>query len=410
MQLVTSKNEINYKGTVSSTTMNEFVEDVHYDLSQLMSVATEHAITIPEHMKTLLRENYFVTRKIEALQATLANLANVHNGVAVHSFASDTNIVSQNNVTVDTVHGIAHADIQSTTSKVHLLDLSGKPMVPRALSVRVYETENPIADITDERLPFTYDQSADANLVKAFDGDIDTVWTREYRSPTATSLNVVMHIDLPTNIANHMRVNSITIDPCPEYSMTLHDIQYQTTTGNWYRFDTYPVDTQPTGQEPVPFDAISNIKFVMPRKDVTAVVLHFSQPTWFTEGTDRVFVYGFRNIDIDYVRFDNATTGKVRVKMQHPLGQSFHYIKSASAVWPETGIESGVSLALYTDPETQFPWPMGWPMGDDIQSNPELALPVGTKDIYIEASINCDATGTTPLISGIKVEYVSVDE
>ncbi len=396
MQLVTSKNEISYRGSVPSTTMNEFVENVHYDLSQLMDAATRHELAIPENMNILLRENYFIASKLTSLETMLTNLINANNGIITHTFTSDNDIVSSSNVTVDTSYGIAHMSAQSSTSKVHLLDQSGRAMLPKSLSVKVYESEFPIDNLTSASLPFAYDQSGDKNLLRAFDGSRDTVWTREYMSQAADELYIAIRIELPSNIANHMRANSITIDPCPQYSMTLLDIMYQTTAGNWYRWSTYPTTTQGVSEVPTAITTVTNTRFVMPRKDVTAIVLYFSQPTWFAEGSNRIFMYGFREIGIDYVRFNDTVTGKIRMAVRDPLSRSLKYVDSISAIWSETGIDTGVTFNLYTTPDGQTPWGIG-------ATN---ELPLGTKEVYVEASMKCDASGTTPLLGGVRITYV----
>ena len=394
MQLVTSKKLAQFRGPSMSKDINELIDNMHYDLTQLLGLANKHKVDIPNNQGMLMNENLFLNMKISALEQALSDIIATISGTRTltHTFTSSDNIVSSSNVDVDTTYGIAYRDIQHNVSKVYLKKVdTGDILLPKSLGMSVYESTSPFSDITADLSAYEVDE----DLTGAINGD--SAWQRvSVKSAAVSDVYAVIKLTLPQNIVNHMRVNSISLIPSPQFAYTLLDIQYKNGF-DWFRLPTYPTHEVAGQTVPDELTEFSSTQFTFPYVQATEIVIYLKQSNYIESGGDRLFIYGFRNIGVSYTRFDESSTCTVRVKFDIPNpSDSFQKITSITPMYGLGGIATGVSLKLYLDDSTTTETPLN------------TVLPVGTKSVYIEATIECGSSGISPLLNGIRMAYTTI--
>mgnify|MGYP000892875898 CR=1 FL=1 len=404
MQLITKKMEVPFRGPSSSKVFNEFIENIYYDLVQLFKTAQKHSIQIARDSEELLRENLFLQQKIaeledqlQTIQGSMANGTPENPNFLIQSLTDDTCVVSTTNIKHNSLFGVAHQDIKQKISKLNLRDLNGDVMVPKSLKVEVYESTSPI-NITDNNISQSLLVQNDS-ILNAFDDNPSTCWQQASMMPgSVEQVYALIHIEVPQNIVNHMRANMLVLEPSPEFGQSIMDIQYKTTT-QWHRLPEYPTENIGGNIKPVEFTRSTKEMFVFPHRDIVALRILIRQPHPIEIGNQRLFTYGFRNIGLYYTRFEEVQTGTIRIKIKHPQAhtKSFYKIYSAEPIFKKGGIKEVQDIKLYID-ESGPPQEFG-----------DFVLPSASQEeVYIEVDLACDATGASPLLSGIKLNYSSI--
>lgn len=390
MEPVSRKIEARFRGPTSSEDFNQWIEDNYFDLVQLFNASRKNKSSIEENLSFLLKENLFMQGKIEKLEGlieTMQESIDSSKGILSKSFYSIEN-VSENNCKIDTRYGIAHLDLdQIPISKVYLRDNFGKVFVPNSLNVSLYESYSPISNIRGKiELPIQEDKS----IINAFNGSKDSYWIRNhYTTESIDEVYAIIDIDLPRNIINHTRVNTIYLDPAPEFSFSILDILYSSS-DTWERLDTFPKMTD--GETPQEISDAGKLAFVFPYKDILKLRLYIKQNKWTPEGNNRIFSYGFKSIEVFFTRFkEESSSFTVRFDIPDP-SRSFSKILSVSTLPSKGGIKtnSGIETKLFLE--------------NGNTKNVNETLPSTTKTVYVEVSL-FPVEGVTPTISQLNIEY-----
>lgn len=401
MQPITQKLEDKFRGPANSASLNKWMSDVYYDLVELAEQASWHDYMLRDNFRIVLAENFSLQKKLNRLENLLETIQQnigTATGTLIHSCASSQPLVSSEGyspLTHNTHHNvIAMPAKHGTVSKLYLTSATGERHIPESLQCAIYVQEQPI-DIT---APSIIDANPDITEIRTreinhmFDGSMATWWhdVRTWPEPINTAYFVV-EIVLPANVINHMRANVITIDPTPLSSISLLDIQMFDTA--WHRLPTYPVD----GSSPIEIPEIGPIMFSFPTENVAAVRIYGKQPNWITSTSgNRMFIYGFRSIDINYSIYD---TSECRSRIRFTIPDTSKQFTSILSATPIAAVGSGDTLGLAEITGVYLP---------DSETKYELGepLPALTKQIDIELSLS-QLNGATPLISAVKIEYES---
>lgn len=387
MEITASKMQIDPHGNKLSKDINEFFNNVGYDLNALYALAAQHGIEIPRNYDILLRENISLERKINSLESRIDALADVKRVVSFYDTSSVEAVVD---CVVNTDYGYVARDTDEVISKIYVPGVNSN-FIPRTLGVKLYESTSTVADITT----YASGEVTDSNILMAFDGTPSTVWQRNSIQETnIDTLYAVLHLTLPTNIVNHMRVNSITLDPSPEYAFDIMDIQYKTAS-QWHRVSTFGNEEgTPTAHTSIPKEEL-----IFPKQDVTELVIYIRHTASTTESAHHVFTYGFKDIGINYKRFSEDNSGNVVVSVVHPGAEYFKKITDITVEYDRGGIVGTEVplLSLYSDFSSTRAY--GGASSD---------VPLNTKTIYIKAPLVCDDSGTSPMIKRIVVDHTSI--
>lgn len=314
MQPISSRNLNLYKGPSGSKEFNSIRNDLHHDLYTLFNIANSHEDKIKENMDVLIRENFFLQNRLSMLEQELEqakiNLRFKEQGLRrekdIQSFYTTDNIIliegDTHRTNIDTSYGIATIDVADHVSKVSYKGEDGKVIVPHTLEATLYES-NDSREFLDSTGLRDFYEVEDVDMTAVFDQDKNTFWTRTVTFPNEKSVTEVygiLHVKLPIDRLNDIHTNTVTINPYPEYSMDILDIQYKGYGDQWFRLPNYPIEQDEAGEDvPVAIKEAGKLIFTFPKREVTEMQIHFKQPYWFKSNAGRDFVYGFQNINVE---------------------------------------------------------------------------------------------------------------
>lgn len=312
MHPISQNNPNLYKGPSSSVEFNKLRNDMHYDLVQLYNVANRHDEEIRTNMDVLVRENFFLQNKVVELENLLdkiqTDLMYKSQGLKkqrlIKSFYSLEGLSDSKGpeALVNPMYGYLSIPYKESSSKLSYIASDDAVVIPDSLEVRAMESNDvePLASTGN----YNYYTVEDKNIYRAFDKDRNTFWVHTSSFPEDSRVNEVygiLHIKLPLDAINNIYANTLTINPFPEYSMTIRDIQYKGFNEQWYRLPNYPT-TKYSGniESPVEIQNAGKLFFSFPRTEITEIQILFTQPYWFANQGKRDFVYGFQEIEVDY--------------------------------------------------------------------------------------------------------------
>ena len=247
-------------------------------------------------------------------------------------------------------------------------------------------------DIKVSFLDQVIDTRHDPTLLNIIDGDEATFWVTEIETgDTTNSIEFTVTINMPLRILPSLSINCIGVKPHPIYSMTMMDATY-TNAGNGieYRVPTYPVDDN----QPVPIQQIDNVKFLFPAIITNSLTFKFTQPYYIQNGSNRKFVIGLRNIDLENL---NITAEQASfLTTFHVPGDNHYFLRIMEPTVTTLNDEvynDAVKHELYYDKTGTMPFPFGSDIAADIDT------------VYIRTTLQ--RTGEViPALKGIKLQYI----
>lgn len=409
MQPITQNNPNLYKGPSSSAEFNKLRNDIHHDLTQLFSVANQHDEDIRTNMDVLVRENFFLQNRIQELQ-TLVDTINQDllyksNGLSkqrlIKSFFSVDGL-SDGDVTkqayINTVYGFLSIPASNTVSKISQVADDGTVIMPASLKVTAYESTNTqaIDTTTGMRTYYTID---DDNVYRAFDTDKNSFWVHTSSFAEDSGVSEVfgnLHIQLPLDVVNNTYSNTLIINPFPEYSLRIRDIQVKGLGEQWYRLPNYPTEKDANGNDvPVQIDDAGKLFFSFPKSEITEIQILFSQPYWFSSEGQREFVYGFQEIELDYRVVNNTQAEVISEFSIEGTTKRFSTIQKPTAV-PLVGtyqeIDGLVDFKLYYNKD----------LTNEFNFGNEIMAPI--QKVYVKTIVTGDGDNV-PLIRQINLDF-----
>lgn len=405
---ITTKNPNLYKGPGSSTEFNQLRNDIQTDLTNLFHIANKHESKIKENMDVILRENFFMQNRIEKLERKLVEL---QAETTAKELGTDSKMLrsfyhvegmkdadSKKPVNVDIVRGIVSPVPTKRHSKLSYRNDNGEYVLPRSLNVAVIETNDtqPFAENSSERVYYSIDQTG---LEKAVDGDKDSFWVRTSAFPEnsgVTEVSSIMHIRLPMDIMNNQYINTILLNPYPEYSMTILDVQYKGLGDQWHRMETYPVKKDAKGNEvPVPIEESGKLFFSFPRREMTEIKIMFAQPYWFEHDNKRLFTYGFQDIKVEYREYSTEEAEFVSTYSLEGSTRRFGSVHEPVYSVPEgcpQDIEENVEHKLYYDAD----------LTEEFSFGHEISAPI--QKVYIKTILR-KVGETVPFLKQMELPY-----
>jgi len=218
----------------------------------------------------------------EAFNAQAISLGNYYNSLTrklndtmYHAYVTshDSNI-KYKNINYDTAYGYTTLGLTSKYSKIPRNEgYNGK--VSPDVKIFINGTEQ-----TFDTAPF-----------KALDGSLKTVWFKQY----APNTDIEFEIVLPQTLTK--RFNYIEINPFPIFSYKINEIFYQ---------NLYGVDVEITNQIVGTFNPLSSekctpLKIYVSPKEFNGVIK-------IKATTDSLGYFGFSNIDVAFMDFNNTTS------------------------------------------------------------------------------------------------------
>ena len=411
MRPVTLKNPNLYKGPATSREFNELRNDIQHDLTTLFGIANNHDKEIKENMDVLLREQFFMQNRVEKLQRRVAELEAEQKASTTGSYSkilrsfyhmeglSDGD--STKTASIDIMRGIISPLVTKMQSKLSYINDKGEYVIPKSLGVTVYESNDtqPL-DSSGNIKYYSIDQKG---IESAIDGDRNTFWinTSQFANTSGvTEVYGMIHIKIPTDIINNVYVNNLLINPYPEYSMTITDIQYKGTGDSWSRLSTYPTTKDSSGATvPVEIEECSKLLLSFNRVEMTEVKIMFKQPYWFEHQSKRFFIYGFQDIKLEYREYASQEAEFVTKYSLGGTGRRFASIQEPIYTAP-TGcpqdLTGCVSHKMYYDSKLTEEFPFGHNISAPIQT------------VYIK-TILTKVGETVPFLKQMELRYTHKD-
>lgn len=412
MQPISHNNPNLHRGPSSSLEFNRIQNDMHYDVSQLFSIANQHDLQIKENMDVLIRENFFLQNKINELSQALDKIKvdmiykqqGLQKQQMIKSMYTMTNIVNNGTgqAKVDTMYGVATIPESDKVSKLSYQSDDGNIIIPSTLKVDLLESTNtqPVNTSTGMR---EYYAVTDPNLVKAFDRSNNTFWVHTSSFPEESNVSEVyghITINLPLNILNNVYVNTLILHPYPEYSMTIADIWYKGYDGTRYRLPNYPTAKNNQNQDvPVPIKNAGKLFFSFPKTEITEIQIFFTQPYWFSNEGKRDFVYGFQEIGVEYRAYNASVAELVTEFSLEGTNKRFYTIEKPLVVPAEGSpqdINSLVEHKLYYNNS----------LTSEFEFGNEILAPI--QKVYVKTIIRSSGD-IVPAIKDIKLDYMYKD-
>lgn len=411
MRPVTLQNPNLHKGPSSSKEFNSLRNDIQTDITTLFDVINTYDTIIPQNMDHVLRENFFLQNRmnkmasrIKELEQEKLNSNRTKEKVMNCSFYQAGNVSSINAdkpVSLDTLHGYITPQPIKSVNKIYYKSSDGKHILPRNFEMCAYESSNiePIDEETNKR---KYYQLSNQDLTNVFDGDKNTFWVRHAafdQSKCVTEVYGLIHFKIPQNITNNVYTNTIILHPSPEYSMSILDIQYKNTNGEWRRIETYPVKETEEGETPVEIKEASKTTFIFPRKEIEEVQIKVKQPYWFNHENQRIFMYGFQDIIVEYNEYTQDECEFVTKYSLVGTDNRFSSIGNPKVIVPDGCIKNVSGLIhheLYFDEN----------LTEQFDFASEIYQPV--QEVYIKTTVQTTAD-YVPVIKEIELPY-RIDE
>jgi hypothetical protein len=283
-------------------------------------------------------------------------------------------------------------------SKLSYQAADGQVVIPESLEVKVYESNNvqPIDATTGMR---TYYEIEDDNTYLAFDRDKNTFWV--HTSPFSEDSGVsevygIVHITLPLDVINNLSANTLVINPFPEYSLRIRDVQVKGQGEQWTRLENYPTEKDVNGVDvPIEIQNASKLTFTFAKADVTEIQILFTQPYWFTSEGQREFVYGFQEIELQNRIFNGAEAEIISEFSLEGTTKRFSTILKPSVV-PLVGtsqtIDDLVEHKLYYNKD----------LTNEFSFGNEIMAPI--QKVYVKTIIHGQGE-VVPMIRQINLDY-----
>lgn len=408
MQPISQNNPNLYKGPSSSTEFNRLRNDIHYDLVTLFDIANRHEEEIKSNMDVLIRENFFLQNKILELETLVEKISQdlmyKNQGLGkqrlIKSFYDLDGLsdgASDKPAYVNTIYGYLSIPPFDSVSKISYQGDDGQVVIPKSLSVQILESHNaqPKDPATGNR---EYYSVEDNNIYRAFDRNRNTFWVHTSSFPSDSGVSEVygiLHIKLPLDVLNDVYANTLVLNPFPEYSMTIHDIQYKGNSQQWYRLENYPTEKVDGQDVPVRIERAGKLTFAFSKTEVTEIQIFFSQPYWFENDGKRDFVYGFQEIELEHRVYNNKTAEIVTEFSLEGTTKGFRIIeepKVVPAIGSFTNISDLVEHKLYYNKD----------LTNEFKFGNEIMAPI--QKVYVKTILR-GSEERVPMIKQIHLDF-----
>ena len=312
------KNRNKHRGPSSSREFNEQNTRIRKDIQTLYDVLNKNELKIHESSNIFLNENFFLQRRVEELESEIKKIQRTTENekktpILYTNFYTSPHIqiVEENPIYVNREFGVATPSPTNVTSKLSYQTDTGHTIIPRDLEIIIEEEHSQefrSLELQDRMHSLGLDSNSvfnqsnritDEDFHKIVDRKRDTFWTRQVVANNHLELFGRVVIRIPTEGVTNLFSNTLRLSTYPEGSMTIHSIMVKGLGNQWDLLDNFPVEND----EPVPIKNTSKLVFYFPKREVTEIIINFSQPYYLENNNEKIFTYGFQNIDLEYHLF-----------------------------------------------------------------------------------------------------------
>lgn len=408
------RNRNKFRGPSSSKEFNEQNKNIRKDIELVYHLLNDNERDIAESNQVLINENFFLQRRVEALEGEVRKLetqfeSDEEKPVVYSNFYNSSNIHldTSSPVIIDREYGVAMPRPTSITNKLSHLTDSGRTIVPHDLEVIIEEEHTKEfrsielrekmrdAGLQEDDIFTQTNQVNSDQFERIVDKKRDTFWTRQVVASDNLELFGRMIIRVPKEGVTNLFSNTLTLSPYPEGSMTIHSIMVKGLGNQWDLLDNYPTEED----VPLPIRNAGKLLFHFPRREITEIIINFSQPYFLQNNEDKVFTYGFQGVDLEYRLFTEKASSfltEINVASNSAYIQEVDTPQVVPAVGATKDIDYLIDHKLFLDKslETEFNF------------NTDILTPVDK--VYVQTTLKRDGE-KVPVLREIQTSYTLQD-
>lgn len=400
------KRQIRARGPVDAAVLNDFLDQVHADITQFSETANRVILDAKQDTKVLHQEVLTLRERMAELEEfqrvrdiILAEAdATLH---FVHTFKRmddiDTTFFSEaRRLRIDPVFGQVTVPYNQYRSRFHIVDpRTEKIFVPDSVAITVTEINEQGGTLTK------------GTPLNAFNGQNESYWERSVSFPLAQDIDAVtmqMDVDVPLEFASFGNV--LTLNPYPIGNVDITNIQYSID-------ETDPSAVLP-GFPTGGFKNAKQLRFHFAPLGITKLRITFRQRHWVQREGLKVFNYGLQECDVALVEFDKTNDASLLnnngmvIVLDAPQGFNFESITNffSDPAWDVGGSPTGVFFQLYSDAGlTTKLW--------DSSTDPDpvvtpIAIPISLNRLYLAVLLKYQtASQVTPVLERLGFSYTT---
>lgn len=404
------RNKNKHRGPSSSKEFNEQNERIRKDIQTLYDTLNKNEKKIHESSNIFLNENFFLQRRVEALESEVNKLYREvedteKQSVLYSNFYNSPNIQTDIDkpVYINQEYGVATPTPTNVTNKLSHQTSSGQVVVPRDLEIiieeehaqefRSTELQNRMQELglqVDDIFSQT-NKVPNENFNRIVDKRRDTFWTRQVVGNNHLELFGRMVIRTPKEGVTNLFSNTLRISTYPEGSMTIHSIMVKGLGNQWDLLENFPTENG----KPKAIKNTGKLVFYFPRKEITEVIINFSQPYYLENNDEKIFTYGFQNVDLEYQLFTEKETSFVSVIDISNKNQNITKVDMPTvrtALGSSQDVEDLIEHELYYDDSLMT----------EFSFNSSILVPIDK--VYIKTTLKRDGD-RVPVLREIQTTY-----
>ncbi len=387
-----------WRGSTSSSEMNDNFEEVVYDLNTVFSEAANLVVELSELESRMRYECVALNQRMMAVSGLISAYEIATSGYKMfhEDFYLSTNITyptslpEEEQCVVDTQFGVVTLPVNNSFSKLYTTNINTGDAVQAA----DLTTDVNALDEVD------YIELTEGTPLYACDGDGSTYWERKVqfsRDYTKDYTSCRMVITLPST--SNPYVNKVFIKPHPEGTTDVTTITYDTLTSLDNVLPTFPAQGERN---------ITNKVYSFNNIQPVKVKVDFKQRNWELENNYKTYVYGAKEIGIEKIEY--KSNGKVGIRFTLPDYETklFRYITSLRTV-PEYD-DSIYKISLYArESDFNSDSPI-WTSASTAltTSSPLDVILYATKQIWVLVELNQEANdSSSPLFESATITYTT---
>jgi len=295
-----------WRGSTSSTDMNNNFDEILYDLNTIFAEASKLVVELNEVESRIRHDAEALSERIYSVSGLMTSYEQAASGYKMFyedfyvpdNILYPSNLLDEDKCSVINEFGVATLPVNNSFSKVYTVSLAdGNVFVAPDLKIDV----TPIDETGNVKIEGTSES-------QAFDGQDSTVWERKVRfnrDSTKADIRCLLTVTLPS--MSNPYVNKVHIKPYPEGLVDIQNITYDTLVSQDIVLPYFPSDGE---------NNVRSIMYSTNNIQPTKMKFYFRQRSSAIEDDYKTFVYGAKEIGIEKVEYKSS--GKVGIRFKLP--------------------------------------------------------------------------------------------
>lgn len=387
MESIFNSRKVKFNDIASSEDFNDMNEELAADITNLFQYLATTDQKLTDIVETLQINNQQLTNRFKYLEKQVNNLDVDKEYIDFYrsdllSYGEEINhenIEEDKKAYINNDYNVATLNPIYQDSKTFLYNKEDDEIfLPDDLLVDIRPKEYVGATLYDNE------------VLKGFDQDISTQWKRKVIYPsnsTIDSVNAQIEVTLPKSIINNMYVNTIYINPYPDASIDITDVEYQLVNSNdYFSFSGEGVFSRE--------DNANSVMISFEDKPISKIRINLKQRNAIDidSGSNKMFILGLQNVGIYYT--DYVDTSSFYAIFEP--GVRVNRIADITPLIDNTINDMAVTFEIFAeDLSTNTLMPVN--LGEFISTN-------YNEKFWIKMTINKISGVATPVLKGLTID------